>query len=266
MISWRADLGLNIKTKIIASGPITAWQIEGEKVEAVIDFLFLGSEITMDSDCSHGIRWLLLGRKQMANLDSVLKSRNVTLPTKVHIVQAMVFPVVTYSCESWTIKKAECQRIDAFELWCWRRLLRVPWATGRSKQSILREINPEYSLEGLMPRLRLQHFRHLMWTTDSLSKSLMLGRLRQKEQRARGWDGRVASPMQRTWTWATLRRWWGTGRPGVLQSTGLQEIGHDWVTEQQHRAFLDGKINLSIYLWWWRKWMLLSWVWISVTP
>ena len=192
--------------------------------------------------------------------------RDITLLTKVCIVKVMVFPVVTDGCKNWTLEKAEHQIFDAFELWCWRRLLRVPWTAGRSNESILREINPEYSLEGLMPRLRLQHFRHLMWTTDSLSKSLMLGRLRQKEQRVRGWDGRMASPMQRTWTWATLRRWWGTGRPGVLQSTGSQEIGHDWVTEQQHREFLDGKINLCIYLWWWRKWMLLSWVWISVTP
>ena len=156
MISWRADLGLNIKTKIIASGPITAWQIEGEKVEAVIDFLFLGSEITMDSDCSHGIRWLLLGRKQMANLDSVLKSRNIiTLPTKVLIVKAMVFPVVTYGCESWTIRKVEHWRINAFKLWRWKRLLRVPWTAKRSNQSVLRKINPEYSLKGLMLKLKL---------------------------------------------------------------------------------------------------------------
>ena len=147
----------------MASGPITAWQIEGEKVEVVTDFLFLGSKITADGDCSHEIRrQLLLGRKAMTNLDSVLKSRDITLPTKVHIVKAMVFPVVTYGCESWTIKKAECQRIDAFELWCWRRLLKVPWTARRSNQSILREINPEYSLEGLMLKLKLQYFGHLM--------------------------------------------------------------------------------------------------------
>ena len=162
--SEKAGLKLSIKkTKIVASGPITSWQIEGEKVEAVIDFLFLGSKIIVEDDCSHEIRRrLLLGRKAMTNLDSVLKSRDITLPTKVCIVKAMVFPVVTYNCESWTIKKAECQRIDAFKLWCWRRLLKVPWTARRSNQSILREINPEYSLEGLMLKLKLQYFGHLM--------------------------------------------------------------------------------------------------------
>ena len=149
--SEKANLKLNIqKMKIMASGPITSWQINREKVETVTDFIFLGSKITMDSDCSHEIkRCLLLGRKPMTNLDSVLKSRNITLPTKVHIVKLMVFPVVMYGCESWTIKRAEHCRTDAFELWCWRRLLRVPW-TARSNQSILKEISPEYSLEGLM--------------------------------------------------------------------------------------------------------------------
>ena len=192
MISRRARLVLNIKTtKIIASGPITAWQIEGGKVEVVIYFLFLGSKITVDGDCSHGIRrWWLLGRKQMANLDSVLKSRNIiTLPTKVVIVKAMVFPVVMYGCESWTIKKAECGIIDAFELRCLRRLLRVPWTARRSNQSVLSKINPEYSLQGLILKLKLQHFGHLMWTDDSLEKSLMLGnndgRRRRGHQRMR---------------------------------------------------------------------------------
>ena len=166
----------------MASGHITAWQIEGEKVEVVRDFLFLGSKITGDGDCSHEIRrWLLLGRKAVTNLDSVLKSRDITLPTKVCIVKAMVFPVVTYNCESWTIKKAECQRIDDFKLWCWRRLLKVPWTARRSNQLILREINPEYALEGMM--LKLQYFGHLMWTDDSLAKSLMLGKT---EERRRG--------------------------------------------------------------------------------
>ena len=147
----------------MASGPITSWQIEGEKVEVVTDFLFLGSKVTADGDCSHEIRRrLLLGRKAMANLDSVLKSRDITLLTKVSIVKAMGFPVVTYGCESWTIKKAERQRIDAFELCCWRRLLKVPWKARRSNQSILREINPEHSLEGLMLKLKLQYFGHLM--------------------------------------------------------------------------------------------------------
>ena len=149
--SEKAGLKLNIqKTKIMASGPITSWQINGETVETVTDFIFLGSEITADGDCSHKIkRHLLLERKAMTNLDSISKSRDITLPTKVHLDKAMVFPVVMYGCESWTIKKAECQRIDAFELCCWRRLLRVPWTARRSEQSILKEISPEYSLEGL---------------------------------------------------------------------------------------------------------------------
>ena len=147
----------------MASGPITSWEIDGETVETVSDFIFLGSKITTDGDCSHDInRHLLLGRKVMTNLDSILKSRAITLPTKVGLVKAMVFPVVTYGCESWTIKKAEHQRIDAFELWCWRRLLRVRWTAKRSNQSILKEISPEYSLEGLMLKLKLQYFDHLM--------------------------------------------------------------------------------------------------------
>ena len=154
--SEKAGLKLNIKkTKIMASSPIIAWQIEAENVEVVTDSLFLGSKITADVDCSHeNRRQLLLGRKDITNLDSTLKSRDITLPTKVHIVKAVVFPVVTYGGESWTVKKAEHQRIDAFKLWCWRRLLRVPWTAGRLNQSILREINPEYSLEGLMLKLQ----------------------------------------------------------------------------------------------------------------
>ena len=160
----KAGLKLNIqKTKIMASGPITSWQIDGEKVETVTDFIFLGSKITADSGCSHEVkRHLLLGRKATTNLDNILKSRDITLPTKICVVKAMVFPVVMYRCESWTIKKAEHQRIDAFELWCWRRLLRVPWIARRSNQSILKEINLEYSLEGLMLKLKLQSFGHLM--------------------------------------------------------------------------------------------------------
>ena len=150
----------------------------------VSDFLFLGSKITADSDCSHEIRRrLLLGRKAMTNLDSVLKSRDVTLLTKVRIVKGMVFPVVTYGCENWTVKKAEHPRIDAFELWCWRRLLKVPWTARRSNQSILREIDPEYSLEGLMLKLKLQYFGHLIWTDDSLKKSLMLGKIKGRRRR-----------------------------------------------------------------------------------
>ena len=174
--SERTGLRLNIKkAEIMAPGPITSWQIEGEKVEVVTDFLFLGSKIIVGGDCSHEIRRLLLGRKAMTNLDSVLKSRDVTLPTKVCIVKAMVFPVVTYGCEGWSVKKAECQRIDAFKLWCWKRLLKVLWTARRSSQSVLRKISPEYSLEGLMLKLKLQYFGHLMQTAYSLEKSLMLG-------------------------------------------------------------------------------------------
>ena len=155
--SEKVGLKLNIQqTKIMASGPITSWQIDGKTMEKVIDFIFLGSKITADGDCSHEIkRRLLLRRTVMTNLDSILKSRDITLPTKVHLVKAVAFPVVMYGCESWTIKKAECQRIDAFELWCWRRLLRVPWTARRSNQSILKEISPEYSLAGLMLKLKL---------------------------------------------------------------------------------------------------------------
>ena len=155
----KMGLKLNIqKTKIMTSGPITSWQIDGETVETVADFIFWGSKITADGDCSHEIkRRLFLGRKIMTNLDSILKGRNITLSTKVHLVKAMVFPVVMYGCESWTIKKAECRRINAFEVWCWRRLLRVLWTARRSSQSILKEISPEYSLEGLMLKLKLQY-------------------------------------------------------------------------------------------------------------
>ena len=161
--SEKVGLKLNIqKTKIMASGPITSWEIE-ETVETVSDFIFLGSKITADADCSHEIkRCLLLGRKVMSNLDSIFKSRDITLPTKVHLVKAMVFPAVMYGCESWTVKKAECRRIDAFELWCWRRLLRVPWTAKRSNQSILKEISPGCSLEGMMLKLKLQYLCHLM--------------------------------------------------------------------------------------------------------
>ena len=147
----------------MASGPITSWQIDGETVETVADFIFLGSKITVDGDCSHEIkRYLLLGRKVMTNLDSILKIRDITLPIKAHLVKAMVFSVVMYGCESWTVKKAECRRIDAFELWYWRRLLRVPWTARRSNQSILKEISPGCSLEGMMLKLKLQYFGHLM--------------------------------------------------------------------------------------------------------
>ena len=161
----------------MASGPITSWQIDGETVETMADFIFLGSKITADGDHSHEIkRRLLLGRKAMTNLDSILKSSNITFPTQVHLVKAMVFPVVVCGCESWTIKKAELWRIDAFELWCWRGLLRVPWAE-RSNQSILKEISPESSLEVLMLKLKFQYFGHLMWRTNSFEKTLMLGKI-----------------------------------------------------------------------------------------
>ena len=183
--SEKIGLKLNIqKTKIMASGPITSWQIDGQTVETVTDFIWGGSKITADGDCSHEIkRRLLLRRKAMTNLDSVVKSRDITLSTKVHLVKA--FLVVMYGCESWTIKKAECQRIDAFELWCWRRLLRVPWTARRSNQSILREISPEYSLEGLMLKLKLQYFGHLMRVTDSFEKTLMLGKIEGERRRGR---------------------------------------------------------------------------------
>ena len=172
--------------------------------------IFVGSKITADGDYSNEIkRRLLLGRKAMTNLDSILKSREITLPTKAHLVKAMVFPVVMYGCESWTTKKADCWRIDAFELWCWRRLLRVPWTARRSKQSILKEISLEYSLEGLMLKLKLQYFGHLMRRTDSFEKILMLGKI----------EGRRRRGQQRM-------RW--TGRPGVLWS---RRAGHDWMTE-----------------------------------
>ena len=183
--SEKVGLKLNIqKTKIMASGPITSWQIDGKTVETVSDFIFLGSKITTDGDCSHEIkRRLLLGRKVMTNLDTIFKSRDITLPAKVHLVKAMVFPVVMYGGESWTVKKAEHQRTDAFELWCWRRLLRVPWTARRSNQSILKETSPGCSLEGLMLRLKLQYFGHLMRRVDSLEKTLMLGGIGGQEEK-----------------------------------------------------------------------------------
>ena len=183
----------------MASGPITSWQIDGETVKIVADFILGGSKITADGDCSYEIKKrLLLGRIVMTNLDSILKSRDITLSTKVHLVKAMVFPVVMYGCESWTVKKAERQRIEAFELWCWRGLLRVPWTARRSNQSILKEIIPEYSLEGLMLKLKLQYFGQLMQRADSFEKTLMLGKIegrRRGRQRMRWLD---ASPTQ--WT------------------------------------------------------------------
>ena len=168
----------------MASGPFTSWEIDGETVETVSDFIFWGSKITADGDCSHEIkRRLLLGKKVMTNLDSILKSRDITLSTNVLLVKAMVFPVVMYGCESWTVKKAECRTIDAFELWCWRRLLRVPWTARRYNQSILKQIIPGCSLEGLMLKLKLQYFGYLMQRTDSFEKTLMLGKIEDKRSR-----------------------------------------------------------------------------------
>ena len=185
--SEKVGLKLNIqKTKIMASGPITSWEVAGETMETVRDFIFLGSRITIDGDCNHEIkRCLPLWRKAKTNLDSILKSRDITLPTKVLQVKAMVFPVVKYGCESWTIKKIEHRRIDAFELWCWRRLLRVPWIARRSNQSILKEICPEYALEGLMLKLKLQYFGHLMRRADSFEKTLVLGKIEGRKRRGR---------------------------------------------------------------------------------
>ena len=183
--SEKVGLKLNIQqTKIMSSSPITSWHIDGETVETVADFIILGSKLTADGDCSLEIkRHLLLGRKVMTNLDSILKSRDFTLPTKVRLVKAMVFPVVMYGCESWTVNKAEHRRIDAFELWCWRRLLRVPWTARRSNQFILKEISPGCSLEGLMLKLKLQYFGHLMQRADSLEQTLMLGKIEGRRRR-----------------------------------------------------------------------------------
>ena len=217
----------------MASGPITSWEIDGETVETVSDFIFGGSKITKDGDCSHEIkRCLLLRRKVMANLDNILKSRDITLPAKVHLVKAMVFPVVMYGCESWTVKKAKHQKIDALELWFWRRLLRVPWTVRRSNQSILKEISPGCSLEGLMLKLKLHYFGHLMRRVDYWKRPWCwegLGAGGKGDNR--GWDGWMASPTRWAWVWMNSGSWWWTGRPGVLQFMGSQRVGHDWAID-----------------------------------
>ena len=225
--SEKVGLKLSIqKTNIMSSGPITSWQIDGETVE-----IFLGSRITADGDCSHEIkRCLLLGRKAMTNLDSLLKSRDITLPTKISLVKAVVFAVVMYGCESWTIKKAEHPKIDAFELWCWRSLLTVPWAARRSNQSILKEISLEYSSEGLMLKLKLQSFGCLMQRAGWFEKTLMLGKIegrrRRGRQRMRWLDGITASMDM------SLRKLQVTGKTGMLQSMGSQRVGDDWTEDE----------------------------------
>ena len=211
------------------------------------DFLFLGS---VDGDCSHEIRrWLLLGRKAMTNLDSILKSKNIILPTKVRIVKAMVFPVVIYGCESWNIKRQSTKELMVLNCGPGERLLRVPWTARRSNQPVLKKINPEYSLETLMLKVKLQYFDVWRKELTHWKRPWNWERLKAEEEGDRGWDGWMASLFQWTWSWANSGRWWGTGRPGVLQSTGSQRVGHNLVTEQQQNAMKEQFWSFSFTMW-----------------
>jgi len=239
----------------MVSGPINSWQTDGDTIEAMRDLIFLDSQVTTDDDCSHEIkRHLLLGRKVMTNLDSILKSRDFTLPTKFHLVKAMVFPVVVYGCESWTVKKAERRRIVVFELWCWRRLLKVPWTARRSMQSILKEISTEYSLKELMLKLKLQYFGHLMRRTDSLEKTLLLRKI--KVGRRRGWqrmgwlDGIIDSMDM---SLCNSSSWWWTGRLlsiQLLQFMGCKESDtmNDWTELNGMKFYALSKYTILVII------------------